>query len=1123
MAQQKEKKYFLSEDSQLNADDAPFIVSPNSWVNAENIRTGSTDKGITGTVESIGGTLLLSIPQPSATFITIGSATDLEQNRILNLKFNTTGTNHCITCFDEVLQEELVVIRASQIVGGLNFSKSKLIHSARVVNGDLIFTDDLNNIKSINIDAGLKLNNPSFQTSVEPYVEPIESTTVTLIKRPPVYRLNPVKIVDTDFFNNNTYNQAYQFCYQYQYKNYQYSVLSTYSQLIPFNIKSETYNGIDVIMQFSEHIDEYVQCVVFCVKLGNEGKTIEIKRWDKGNDTDLSEINNHNAGLVQLTYRFYDNQANISVDDTTANTSFDLVPLSSKTLEVSDNRLFLGNNLVGYDTPLTTSMIAAPLESAADSVIGFWRVLHFTNSLFGDATYYLLDINNIAVPGFYYFGSVSSMPPPDTIDFTTGVFVNADPYLIDLAAYFAPTGVNTAITFLRNGYSTIVENVATLSLDGALYLKSGASYNVSVAFYDQYRRKCGVVQRPYVVNIPERTYAAISNYNLIQWYLDNNDAQSQIPDWAYYYQVQITKNLTTRFFVQARAANATYVIRNQDKTYTYGNTSFSDSETYAIGIDISALPNFGMGYVYSEGDLVKLIFSGGDFYKLRILGNDGNYILVHPIDVGTLDATTDILFEIYTPYRSSDVEPYFETGDMMYINAPTTSARTFSTMTGYIIGSIYILERNDTVSAPYNTENMSPLDEKWQDWQTDTGWVNFFDNIGQVRKKTEIRYSDTIVFGTKTNALNKFQPLATRDIDKNGGQIQKLQLTSKVQNELGVVMLCVCENQTASIYIGETQQYGSNTATNLTISTNVIGTVNFLKGDFGTINPESVTEYRGSVFFYSANTGKYIQYSSNGLFPISSYKMTRFWNQFSLLYNSLTEEEIENLGGRPFIFSTVDPNHNELLISIPRLLTDPPKGYLPDYPDKMYPFDIYDGQGKTIVYKLDTGTGRPKWMGSFSFNPEYFITLQNKLYSFRYGHLYLHNQSNYNEFYGIQYSSKIMIVSNALLNNPKVYESVGVESNLVPSFVYMYNDYPYQQASDLVDLDFTDLEGIFYCTIKRNKLIPTVDGYTTDGLLTGEKMRNTAMFMLFEWRISTIPLELKFLNIGFQAGKGQPV
>ena len=56
---EKSKKYFLSEDSQLDSDSAPFAVSANAWVNAENVRTKSTDKGVTGTVVDKGSVIHL--------------------------------------------------------------------------------------------------------------------------------------------------------------------------------------------------------------------------------------------------------------------------------------------------------------------------------------------------------------------------------------------------------------------------------------------------------------------------------------------------------------------------------------------------------------------------------------------------------------------------------------------------------------------------------------------------------------------------------------------------------------------------------------------------------------------------------------------------------------------------------------------------------------------------------------------------------------------------------------------------------------------------------------------------------------------------------------------------------
>ena len=59
---QKDLKYFGDVQSgRMNSDDSPFAVTTNEWVNAQNIRSNTTDKGATGIVESVGGNV--EIPQ----------------------------------------------------------------------------------------------------------------------------------------------------------------------------------------------------------------------------------------------------------------------------------------------------------------------------------------------------------------------------------------------------------------------------------------------------------------------------------------------------------------------------------------------------------------------------------------------------------------------------------------------------------------------------------------------------------------------------------------------------------------------------------------------------------------------------------------------------------------------------------------------------------------------------------------------------------------------------------------------------------------------------------------------------------------------------------------------------
>jgi hypothetical protein len=116
-----------------------------------------------------------------------------------------------------------------------------------------------------------------------------------------------------------------------------------------------------------------------------------------------------------------------------------------------------------------------------------------------------------------------------------------------------------------------------------------------------------------------------------------------------------------------------------------------------------------------------------------------------------------------------------------------------------------------------------------------------------------------------------------------------------------------------------------------------------------------------------------------------------------------------------------------------------------------------------------------------------------------------------------------MFTSNILPQMPKVYDNFLSESNIVPNFVYFYNEFPYLQTSDLIDDSFVQKEGIWYAQILRNKVVPTTSGDVYTGLLTAEVMRNTNMFVLAEYSPTTSPLQLRILELGMSISKGHIV
>lgn len=1022
-----EKKYFGdNETGGLNADDADFVVGKNQWVNAENVRTGTTDAGVIGGMEAIGSTLLKSAVQPSVTFITLNAIEDAKNNRILFFKFNTTGTNHKIVCFSQTDSVEYDVLLASQVTGGLNFDKNKIIQS-RIEGDDLYWTDDVdgNEPRRINIDSGIKLNNPSYDTDQVAYTSPVAQSVINIIRRPPGLPPTVAKAVDGGVTNNFLKYFAGEFAWKYRYRGGTESVFSPPSDFLNYNYEADTFNSVAVTLPTAETIEQDVLIVELAVRFNNTFDYFVVKSWNKNVAAEAAEIAAHNSG-TPLDFTFYNDVLGVAIGMAASIKPFDAVPIKAATIEIANNRLFIGNYPSGFTTPLQTSLATTLTSSSSD--------------------------------------------------------------------------VTTARIW-----------------------KSFSFYQIGIRFRDFSKRQIGgvVTNDSLIVDIPDRDYDGAPYVTAINWAVSNTLATLEIPEEAYYYDIVITKNLRTRFFVQSAALPIQYAKKLADGTFTYQNTY--DSSHYGLAIGLGFLNGDGLGYIYNEGDFLRLYVSPSTTYELPVKDQVGGNVIVKLENIGDLSTAPTANFEIYTPYKKLDQEPFYTTGASYKINNPTTGLRTYSTLSGTILGDSYRIKK--TYSFGFLTltrvvETMSPTDDKWKDWFGVFGEPSFETLLTETDKPNWVKWSNIKIQGSQVNGLCSFDSLDEKDLPDVMGELRRLQLTSKVQNEEGTVMLAIGEKQTASLYLNEVQLYGSDSPSTLAQAPNVIGTVNVLKGNFGTLNPESATEYRGNVYWLDVVNGRIVQYAGNGLYPISNYLMTRFWKQFSLQYMSMTAAQIEALGSRPFVFSCVDPSHDELLFSIPKLLSTPPKGYLPDYPETIYPFDIWDGQAKTVVYNL---TAQPNhWQGAYRFTPEYFISLNNRLYSFIYGHLYEHNQTtSFNNFYGVQYKSKIMFVANSNPSMVKSYNNISIEGNIVPSLTYLYTELPYQQASDLMDFDYTALEGNMYATFYRNKLVPTAIGYNTNGLLTSEKLRTAALKVLIEWNVTTRQLELNYVNVGYTRSLGQ--
>lgn len=220
---------------------------------------------------------------------------------------------------------------------------------ARVVNDTLIWTDNENPIRQINLTRALNYS-AGTGTWTETYQEITDLNTRLAIPTP-TDNLTATWGYDTN--PNNLKGKTWQFAVQYKYKDFEQSVLSGYSPLYvhptlvlypDVNMVSENYLRINVPMGSSEVTDSIL------LARENQGQWYKVKEFKK---------TAYNDSAVE--YDFYDNTVREYITADEAVLLNQGVPLKCSQLESSKNRLILGDVTTGYDhTPATLQLSYVP-------------------------------------------------------------------------------------------------------------------------------------------------------------------------------------------------------------------------------------------------------------------------------------------------------------------------------------------------------------------------------------------------------------------------------------------------------------------------------------------------------------------------------------------------------------------------------------------------------------------------------------------------------------------------------------------------------------------------------------------------------------------------------------------
>jgi len=302
----------------------------------------------------------------------------------------------------------------------------------------------------------------------------------------------------------------------------------------------------------------------------------------------------------------------------------------------------------------------------------------------------------------------------------------------------------------------------------------------------------------------------------------------------------------------------------------------------------------------------------------------------------------------------------------------------------------------------------------------------------QIERKSSITYSEPYSLDTSVLKLSSF----------NGGQGNFVDLPNaygaiKQMLNNGDSITVLQEVKSSLIPVNRNLVEYLDGTSNVTVSTNYLGSQSVYAGNYGTQNPESVKEHNGRVYFSDVRSGKIVRIGPDGLEPISEAKIDAYTQDKCFIIASSTGT-YKTIGG-------IDPMHGEYDITYLTVSGGP---------------NIDD----TIAYDMEDKV----WNTRYSFKPEAYEHLDNFLYTFKGGAMYRHTESApalRNKFYGLEYPSSIKLISAFNNSMVKTAEAFSIEGNAPWSFKFSLSG---QTARETVTVDNLSLrEGMYYASVPR--------------------------------------------------------
>lgn len=319
------------------------VLPDGEYIDAQNIRIGSTEDNSVGAIENVLGntrvaTVIYDGEPISANARCIGAYED-SQNEVLYWFVTDPGVVDMVLSYNDRTGNLIYHVISTSV---LNFSTEYLITGVDLIDGLLFWTDNYNPPRRINV-------NSSYPYPVAG-VDSITEDDISVIVAPPLEAptISPITVSGEE---NYISDKFISFSYRYKYKDGEYSALSQFSEIAfepaNFFVDYTTYtNGSmnNIFNSYSVSFDTGGKNVVevdLCFKISDSSIVNIIERYNKQEE---GWADNEIRGIVFDSKKIY-----TALPSSELNRLFDNVPRIAKSQTTMGNRLIYGNYVDGYN------------------------------------------------------------------------------------------------------------------------------------------------------------------------------------------------------------------------------------------------------------------------------------------------------------------------------------------------------------------------------------------------------------------------------------------------------------------------------------------------------------------------------------------------------------------------------------------------------------------------------------------------------------------------------------------------------------------------------------------------------------------------------------------------------